>query len=61
MKNEFLEYYGQHNISPVKQDISNLKVHYERRRKLYRQCGIPVIAFRNAEILEIGPGGVTIH
>lgn len=57
MKNEFLEYYGQHNISPVKQDISNLKVHYERRRKLYRQCGIPVIAFRNAEILEIGPGG----
>ena len=30
--------------------------HYERRRKLYRQCGIPVIAFRNAEILEVGPG-----
>ena len=57
MKNEFLEYYGQHHISPVKQDISNLKVHYERRRKLYRQCGIPVIAFRNAEVLEIGPGG----
>lgn len=56
MKNDYLEYYGKHHISPVKQDIKNLERHYERRRKLYRQCGIPVIAFRNAEILEVGPG-----
>lgn len=57
MKNDYLEYYGKHHISPVKQDIKDLERHYERRRKLYRQCGIPVIAFRNAEILEVGPGG----
>lgn len=57
MENDFLEYYGKHNISPVKQDISNIELHYERRKKLYRQCGIPTITFRNAEILEVGPGG----
>lgn len=57
MKNDYLEYYGKHHISPVKQDINDLERHYERRRKLYRQCGIPVMAFRNAEILEVGPGG----
>lgn len=57
MKNDFLEYYGKHNISPVKQDVSNIEIHYERRKKLYRQLGIPTIAFRNAEILEVGPGG----
>lgn len=57
MKNEFLEYYEKHQISPVKQDIDDLEIHYERRKKLYRQCGIPTIAFRNASILEVGPGG----
>ena len=57
MRNDFLDYYGEHNISPVRQDISDLEVHYERREKLYKQCGIPIITFRNAEILEVGPGG----
>lgn len=57
MKNDFLEYYGKYQISPVKQNISDLEIHYERRRKLYRQCGIPTIAFRDASILEVGPGG----
>jgi len=57
MKNDFLEYYGAHNISPVQQDISNIELHYERRKKLYRQCGIPIMSFRNAEMLEVGPGG----
>lgn len=57
MKNDFLEYYGEHHISPVRQDINNIEAHYNRRKKLYRQCGIPAIAFRNAEILEVGPGG----
>ena len=57
MKNDYLEYYGEYHISPVKQNIDDIKVHYERRKKLYRQCGIPTLAFRNAEILEVGPGG----
>lgn len=57
MENDFLEYYGEHQISPVKQDVSDLEIHFNRRKKLYRQCGIPSIAFRNAQILEVGPGG----
>lgn len=57
MKNDFLEYYGKNHISPVGQDIEDIELHYERRKKLYQQCGIPLIAFRNAEILEVGPGG----
>lgn len=57
MKNDFLEYYGEHHISPVRQNIDDIEIHYERRKKLYRQCGIPVRAFYNAEILEVGPGG----
>lgn len=61
MVNEQLEYYLKHNISPEHQDISDLKIHFERREKLYRQCGIPGLAFRNAEILEVGPGGGIIH
>ena len=55
-RNGFLDYYGKHKISPVHQNIDDLSVHYERRRKLYRQCGIPLIAFRGANILEVGPG-----
>ena len=58
MKNDFLEYYGEHHISPVRQNIDDIELHYERRKKLYRQCGIPIRAFYNAEILEVGPGGV---
>lgn len=54
--NDMLSFYGEHKISPVHQDVENLSIHYERRRKLYRQCGIPLQAFRNAEILEVGPG-----
>lgn len=57
MKNDMLEYYEEHQISPVKQNIDNIEIHYTRRRKLYLQCGIPIITFKNAEILEIGPGG----
>lgn len=57
MKNDFLEYYGEHAISPVKQNIKDFETHLVRRRKLYRQCGIPILAFKNAKILEVGPGG----
>ena len=56
MSNEFIEYYGEHNISPVHQDISDFEIHYGRRRKLYRQCGIPLQTFKNAKVLEVGPG-----
>lgn len=54
--NHFLEYYRKHNISPVKQDISNLVIHLRKRENLYRQLGIPAISFKDKEILEIGAG-----
>lgn len=57
MNNNFFEFYGEKNISPVKQDISNIEIHYARRKKLYRQLGLPIIAFRDKQILEVGPGG----
>ena len=54
--NKFIEYYGAHEISPVKQDLSDLELHYAKREKLYRQLGIPCITFDQKKILEIGPG-----
>lgn len=57
MDNYFLDYYGKNKISPVNQDIGDIKLHYTRRKKLYRQCGIPVMAFKDKKLLEVGPGG----
>ena len=56
MKNDFLKYYGEKNISPVKQDISDLQLHCRRREKLYRQLGLPFCLFKDKNVLEIGPG-----
>lgn len=56
MKNNFLKYYGEKNISPVKQDISDFQLHCRRREKLYRQLGLPFCLFKDKNILEIGPG-----
>ena len=55
-KNDIVDFYREKGISPVAQDIADIDTHYERRRKLYRQCGMPVQIFRNANVLEIGPG-----
>lgn len=55
--NPYIAYYGKHNISPVHQDISNLKRHLERREKLYRMLGLPLTTFVNKQMLEVGPGG----
>lgn len=54
--NDFIKYYGEKGISPVKQDISNLRMHYAKREKLYRQLGIPCMSFEGKKILEVGPG-----
>lgn len=56
VKNKFIEYYGKYGISPVKQDIGEINLHYARREKLYRQLGIPCIAFEGKRILEVDPG-----
>ena len=57
MNDPYLEYYGRHEISPVRQDVSDFDLHMARRRKLYRQLGMPTRVFTDVDMLEVGPGG----
>lgn len=51
-----VEFYQRHGISPVRQDISNIDVHFTRRAALYRHLGLLPQFFRGRSIVEIGPG-----
>jgi len=55
-KTDHLEFYLEHNISPVSQDISDLSKHFDRRGSLYRYLGLPKIFFSGRDVLEVGPG-----
>lgn len=48
--------YGKYKISPVKQDLSNPSIFFQKREKLYRQLRIPTILFDKKDILEVGSG-----
>jgi 2-polyprenyl-3-methyl-5-hydroxy-6-metoxy-1,4-benzoquinol methylase len=50
------EYYSKENVSPVSQKIENIRAHRFRRQRLLFALGIPQIAFKNKDILEVGPG-----
>jgi 2-polyprenyl-3-methyl-5-hydroxy-6-metoxy-1,4-benzoquinol methylase len=52
-----LGFYTAHGISPVRQDISDLQRHFQRREALYRHLGIVPLAVRGSNVLEVGPGG----
>lgn len=52
----FLDFYGAHGISPVRQDIQDRARHLQRRRSLYRHLGIPPGLVRGKRVLEFGPG-----
>lgn len=54
--NPFVDYYSKHNISPVRQDISDFDKHIKRRENLFITLGIPPLVFKGRRILEIGPG-----
>jgi len=58
MQNEFdhLEYYLQHEISPVRQDVEDLNQHLERRGALYKSIGLPELLIKGKKVLEVGPG-----
>jgi SAM-dependent methyltransferase len=51
-----VDFYRRHGISPVRQDISNLEVHFARRAALYRQLGLLPSFLQGRSVLEIGPG-----
>ena len=57
MNNAYIDFYTEHSISPVHQDISDYSRHLLRREKLYRQLGMPICMFKNINMAEIGPGG----
>jgi len=46
----------ENNVSPVKQNISNLEIHYNRRRHLLSSLGITPVLLEGKKILEFGPG-----
>jgi 2-polyprenyl-3-methyl-5-hydroxy-6-metoxy-1,4-benzoquinol methylase len=52
----YLSFYGQHAISPVRQDISDLQKHFQRRGYLYRHLGLPPFALAGKAVAEFGPG-----
>lgn len=51
-----LDFYRQHQISPVKQAIGDLPAHFQRRAGLYRALGLPPVAINGHSVLEVGPG-----
>jgi predicted O-methyltransferase YrrM len=52
-----LDFYTRYGISPVRQDISDLRRHFERREALYRHLGLLPGFFPQRTVLEVGPGG----
>jgi 2-polyprenyl-3-methyl-5-hydroxy-6-metoxy-1,4-benzoquinol methylase len=51
-----LDYYVEHAISPVSQDLSDIRSHLERRRSLYRGAGLLPAFFAGSDVLEVAPG-----
>tara|TARA_B100000315_G_C14526919_1_gene564279 strand:+ start:151 stop:1224 length:1074 start_codon:yes stop_codon:yes gene_type:complete len=52
----FVDFYNKHDISPVRQDISDLDKHFQRRESLYRSLGIVPSFLKGKKIIEFGPG-----
>jgi SAM-dependent methyltransferase len=51
-----LNYYLQHGISPVRYRMDEAGAHFDRRDSLYRSLGLPPVAFKGADVLEVAPG-----
>jgi SAM-dependent methyltransferase len=51
-----IEFYRKHRISPVRQDITDLGAHFQRRSALYRHLGILPAFLAGRSVLEVGPG-----
>lgn len=51
-----LEYYTRHGLNPVRYDTTDLTRHLQRRASLYRTLGIPPLAIRGAQVLEVAAG-----
>ena len=56
MSISYVDFYRQNNISPVSQDISDLKRHFQRRASLFFTLGILPRLVSGRSVLEFGPG-----
>lgn len=56
MSEMLLDYYMRKSISTEHGVDDEWDKHLARRRKLYRQLGIPILALRGSNALEVGPG-----
>ncbi len=56
MGKPFLDFYSSRKIIPVRQDISDLDLHFQKRSALYRHLGMPPAVFKERRVLEFGPG-----
>lgn len=54
--NDFLQFYGANQISPVSQNLDDLELHFGRRTGLYRTLGLAASLFEGRDILEVAPG-----
>jgi len=52
----FVDFYRANKISPVEQDITDRRRHFERREALYRHLGLVPSFLAGRRVLEFGPG-----
>ena len=52
----FIDFYTELNVIPTTQNIRDLKAHFDRRRGLYLQLGLPPAFIQGRTVLEFGPG-----
>ena len=52
----FVSFYAENRISPVAQDLSDLRRHFQRRESLFRSLGILPLLVQGASVIEFGPG-----
>lgn len=51
-----LDFYREHGISPVTQDVTDQPAHFQRRAFLYRELGLWPRSIKGKRVLEVGPG-----
>lgn len=56
MNNTMLNFYVNNKITTEHIDIDGYGEYIQKRKNLYRQLGIPILAIKDADILEVGPG-----
>ena len=52
----YLDYYGDRNIIPAHQDLTDRAKHFRRRGSLYRHLGLVPTWLSGKRVIEFGPG-----